>query len=99
MTESDDDYYRYVGEIFQGSVVENNRSYDHALEHYKKADRIGEKEECRILHYDSILFFGMGSVYKKTGKTELASKYLKESVKSAEYKAYREDAQELLNSL
>jgi hypothetical protein len=41
----------------------------------------------------------MGSVYRNKGNIEMAKKYLKESVKSSEYKAYREDAQEVLNNL
>jgi hypothetical protein len=50
------------------------------------------------MHYDSMLFLGMGRVYQKQGSLDLAKDYLKKSAKSAEYQAYREDALELLNA-
>jgi tetratricopeptide (TPR) repeat protein len=100
LRDSRDDYYNYLGEIFLGDFLENNaQNLEAALLHYNKADKIGEEKECRVLHYDSILFLGMGRIYQKQNKNELAGAFLKKSAKSAEYQSYRKDAEELLKDL
>jgi len=100
LLESEDDYYRYVGEIFYGNFLENERrDLSKALIHYNTADRLGTEKDCRIPHHDSILFLGMGRIYLKSSDNDLAKDYLKRSSKSAEYKAYRKDAELLLKGL
>jgi tetratricopeptide (TPR) repeat protein len=95
---SDKDYYRYQGEIFYGNYLEiNEKDFANALKHYKIADQLGEKDEIRIPHYDSILFLGLGRINKAQGNIDLGNQYLKKSVKAAEYMAYRKDAHSLLD--
>jgi tetratricopeptide (TPR) repeat protein len=99
LLESTDTYYQYLGEIFYGNYLENHTNNPGgALTEYKKADITGNEKDCREMHYDSMLFLGMGRVYQKQGSLDLAKDYLKKSAKSAEYQAYREDALELLNA-
>jgi hypothetical protein len=96
---SDKKYYQYLGEIFYGNYLELvDKKMDEALLHYKKADEIGEQEKCRIPHYDSMMYLGMGRTYRKKNMESEAVAYFKRSVKSAEYQAYRNDAEELLKN-
>ena len=92
-------YYQYLGEIFYGNYLElfQNKT-EEALSHYKKADLIGDEKKCRVPHYDSILYLGMGRVYRSQGQKDLEIVYLKKSVKSAEYQTYRKDAEVLLKN-
>jgi tetratricopeptide (TPR) repeat protein len=99
LLESKDTFYQYLGEIFYGNYLEKHtKNLSAALTAYKKADITGNEKDCRVLHYDSMLFLGMGRVYQKQGSPDLASEYLKKSAKSAEYQAYRNDALELLKA-
>jgi len=82
----------YAG--YYAEMVEKN--YPKAIEHYKMADKLGNIDNVRIPNYDSILFYGMGRTYQKMGLDDLAHVSLKQSVKNAEYKAYRSSAEELL---
>ena len=75
-------------------MVEKN--HQKAIDHYKLADKLGAISNNREPHYDGILYFYMGRCYKKLGMTELANASLKQSIKSAEYKAYRSPAEKLL---
>lgn len=98
LIDSEDEYYQYMGEIFLGNYLENSaKDLDSALAHYQRADKLGEEKDSRRPHYDSILFLGFGRIYQKQHKNELANDYLKKSIKSAEYSAYRKDAEVLLN--
>jgi len=100
LIDSEDDFYNYLGEIFWGYLLEKgSNDLKSALVHYNRADKIGEEKDCRILHYDSILFLGLGRIFQKQNQSELATAFLKKSVKSAEYRAYREDAEALLKKL
>jgi tetratricopeptide (TPR) repeat protein len=99
LLDSEDKFYQYLGEIFYGYYLENHAgNLSAAMVQYKKADKTGDEKNCRVLHYDGILFLGMGRIYKKQGSPELATEYFKKSVKSAEYASYRKDAQKLLES-
>lgn len=99
LLESKDKFYQYLGEIFYGNYLENHTDNPSAaLTEYKKADVTGNEKDCRVSHYDSMLFLGMGRVYQKQGSPDLANDYLKKSAKSAEYLAYRDDAMKLLNT-
>ena len=95
---SEKDFYRYLGKIYLGNYLEiHDNLYEEALVHYKSADELGEKDEIRIPHDDSILYLGMGRVYQAKGNTDLANQYFRKSVKAAEYIAYRKDAEALLD--
>ena len=95
---SENRYYQYVGEIFYGIYLEETGSnYNLALEHLTIADKLGDQGEIRIPHYDSILYLALGRIHLKIGNENLGTQYLKKSVKSAEYIAYRKDAQQMLN--
>ncbi|MCG8307058.1 MAG: hypothetical protein MI975_06660 [Cytophagales bacterium] len=98
LLESEKAYYTYLGEIFMGIYLEKyDHNPDQALHHYNRADVLGAQDEIRVPHYDSMLFLGLGRIYKAEGDTDLGNQYLKKSVKAAEYKAYRKNAQVLLN--
>lgn len=98
LLDSDKVFYRYLGEIFYGTYLENfEQKASEALKHYKIADNLGDQDEVRVPHQDSMLFLGMGRVYKSIGNTDEGTNYLKKSVKTAEYSAYRKDAEALLN--
>jgi tetratricopeptide (TPR) repeat protein len=74
--------YRYLGEIHAGYYAEMvEKNYQKAIDHYKMADKLGNKDSVRTPHYDSMLFYGMGRTYKKMGFSELAHSSLKQSVK------------------
>lgn len=95
---SDKKYYQYLGEIFYGIYLENSGAQKEVvLEHLTRADKLGEEDEIRMPHYDSILYFSLGKLYLKNGDESQGTKYLKKSIKSAEYSSYRKDAEELLN--
>jgi len=95
---SDNDYYKYLGLIFHGIYLEKKEvNLKKAITQYQIADKLGDMDEIRVPHYDSILFLGLGRINKSLGNTELGNEYLKKSVKAAEYIAYRKDAEELLN--
>ncbi len=97
LTESEQPYYQYLGEIFYGAyIVEKEESLNEALTHLRKANKLGDQDNIRMTHYDSILFYEFGIINKKLGNIELANDYLKKSIKSAEYKSYRDDAEALL---
>lgn len=90
--------YRYLGEIHAGYYAEMvEKNYQKAIDHYKMADKLGNIDNVRIPHFDSMLFYGMGRTYKKMGFGELAHSSLKQSIKLAEYKAYRTPAEKLLH--
>ena len=92
------EYYQYLGEIFYGNYLEMHDSLStDALSHYKLADQLGDQDEIRMPHYDSMLFLGLGRIYLLHGNTDLGIQYLKRSVKVAEYSAYRKDAEALLS--
>lgn len=94
---SEKDYYRYIGEIFSGIYLgKNGDSLNEALAQLKIADKSGDQKEIRAPHYDSILFLEIGKIYKNLGNEEQANKYFKKSIKTAEYIAYRKDAEEEL---
>lgn len=96
---SEKDYYQYIGKIFYGIFLgKNGGSLNEALEQLKIADKLGDQKEIRVPHYDSILFLEMGKIHKKLGNEDLAKNYFKKSVKSAEYIAYRKDAEEMLKN-
>ena len=98
LLESDKDYYRYHGEIFYGIYLEKaEQNLTAAIDHYRIADELGNKNDSRTPHYDSMLFLGLGRIYKTLGQKDKSKDYLKKSVKSAEYIAYRKDAQKLLD--
>ena len=98
LLDCDNDFYQYIGNIFAGQYYEEfKQDISKAMAHYEKADALGQQDELRVLHYDSILYLGMGRISKSVGNNDIATKYLKQSVKSAEYKAYRKDAEALLN--
>ncbi len=91
-------FYQYLGEIFYGAyLVEKEASLNEALTHLRKADKLGDHGNIRMPHYDSILFYEFGLINKKLGKKDLANDYLKKSIKSAEYKTYRKNAEALLD--
>jgi len=97
LLKSDSPYFKYLGEIYAGYLAEmTEKNYPKAIGHYKAADKIGNANDTRLTHYDSILFYGMGRTYKKMGLEDLAQVSLKQSVKNAEYKSYRTTAEELL---
>jgi len=99
MLQSDKTFYRYLGEIFYGNYLEHKDiNLDGALTHYRNADKLGDIDAIRVPHYDSILFLGLGRINKQRGNTDLANQYIKKSIKSAEYSAYRKDAEALLNN-
>ncbi len=99
LLESKNDFFRYLGEIFYGQFLElHEKNYQEAMVHYNLADEIGEKKNCRVPHYDSILFLGMGRTNGALSNDEEMKKYLKRSIKSAEYQSYRADAQHLLSN-
>lgn len=92
------DFFRYLGEIYYGNYLEKvDHQNSKAIRHYKLADELGEKDEVRVPHYDSILFLGLGRINKSIGNNDLGTQYLKKSIKAAEYSAYRKDAESLLN--
>ncbi len=94
---SENSYYQYLGEIFFGIyITKTSEKLNEALAHLKTADNLGDQEGIRVPHYDSILFLGLGKIYKEIGNDDLANHYFKKSVKSAEYIAYRTDAEEML---
>lgn len=94
---SDNDYYRYLGEIYCGIYIEHTSGkLMDALYHLKIADQLGDQKEIRMPHYDSILFLSLGRIYRKKGDERLANQFFRKSVKSAEYVAYRTDAEEML---
>lgn len=96
---SEKKYYKYLGEIFYGHYLENHENLkNEAMIHYNRANELGKKGEIRIPHYDSILFLGIGRIHQKNGEKELGTKFLKKSVKTAEYIAYRKDAEALLKN-
>lgn len=98
LLQSDNEYYQYIGQIYVGNYYENfEKDHSQAMAHYKKADELGNKDEIRVPHNDSILYLGMGRIYQTQGNTDLANQYLKKSAKAAEYAAYRKDAEALLN--
>ena len=98
LMESENKYYQYLGEIYNGIYLEkNDKNLNSAIIHYKKANELGDQGEFRIPHYDSMLFLGMGRINKSFGNNELANQYFKKSIKSAKYSAYRKDAEVLLN--
>jgi hypothetical protein len=99
LLDSKQSYYQYLGEIFYGNYLDlfQNKSAE-ALIHYNKADHIGDEKKCRVPHYDSILYLGFGRVYRVQGQKDLEVSYLKKSMKSAEYQAYRKDAEVLLKN-
>ncbi len=97
LLESNKNYYRYIGELFYAIYLEKaEQNLTDAIKHYNAADKLGNKESTRTPHFDSMLFLGLGRIYKRLGQEDKAKKYLKRSVKSAEYIAYRKDAQQLL---
>jgi len=99
LLQSERTYYKYLGEIFYGIYLEMyEKDNSAALDHYKKADTLGQQDEVRIPHYDSMLYLGLGRINQSSGNIQLGNQYLKKSVKAAEYKAYRKDAEELLNN-
>ena len=92
------DYYKYLGEIFYAIYLEKHSKLpDLAIEHYIKADNLGEIDKVRIPHYDSMIYLGLGRINKIKGNRDVGNQYLKKSAKAAEYKAYRKDAEVLLN--
>lgn len=94
---SEKSYYQYIGEIFSGIYLgKNGDSLNEALAQLKIADKLGDQKEIRAPHYDSILFLEIGKIYKNLGNEEQANKYFKKSIKTAEYIAYRKDAEEEL---
>lgn len=94
---SENSYYQYLGEIFFGIyIAKTGGKLNEAMAHLKTADKLGDQEGIRVPHYDSILFLALGKIYKKIGNNDLANHYFKKSVKSAEYIAYRKDAEEML---
>lgn len=96
---SKDDFFNYLGEIFMGQYMElYQKNFQDALTHYNRADEAGDKKNCRVAHFDSILFLGMGRTYGALGKKDEEATYLKKAVKSAEYQAYRNEAQQLLKN-
>lgn len=98
MLNSDMVFYRYLGEIYYGTYLENfEKKSSKALKHYKIADKLGDQGEVRVPHYDSMLFLGMGRTYKSIGNIDEGNIFLKKSVKTADYSAYRKDAEALLN--
>jgi hypothetical protein len=95
---SENNYYNYLGEIFYGIYTEKTKGdMDEAMAHLKIADKLGDDEDIRVPHYDSILYLSMGRIYQKNGNKNQANSYFKKSVKSAQYNAYRTDAEEMLN--
>ena len=99
LLESERIYYKYLGEIYYGVYLEmQDQNTSEALRHYKLADQHGDQDEVRIPHYDSILFLGLGRLNKQLGNVELGNQYLKKSIKEAEYIAYRQDAEILLDN-
>jgi len=95
---SEKEFFRYLGEIYYGNYLERvDHMNSEAIRHYKLADELGEKDEVRVPHYDSILFLGLGRINKSIGNNDLGNQYLKKSIKAAEYSAYRKDAEVLLN--
>lgn len=98
LRDGDKKYYNYLGEIYYGMYLENYKNEPVlALQHYKMADALGDKDKIRIPHYDSMLYLGLGRINKSKGNADLGNQYLKKSVKVAEYEAYRKDAEALLN--
>jgi tetratricopeptide (TPR) repeat protein len=95
---SKDGYYQYLGETFYGNFLEHSLDQAAALYHYQRANKLGDQDSRRVPHYDSMLFLGFGRIYLKKGEEEKAREFLKRSVKSAEYSAYRKNAEELLNN-
>ncbi len=99
LLDSEMTFYEYLGEIYAGYLAEMvEKNYPKAIEHFKKADKLGNMDNVRVSNYDSILFYGMGRTYRKMGLEDLAQHSLKQSVKNAEYKAYRSSAEELLHN-
>lgn len=95
---SEKSYYQYLGEIYLGIyIAKTNGKLNEAMAHFKTADKLGDQEGIRVPHYDSILYLGLGKIYMKIGNDDLANQYFKKSVKSAEYIAYRTDAEEMLD--
>lgn len=97
LQDSEKAFYKYQGHIYYATYLENfANKQDSAIVHYKLADEVGEEEEVRVPHYDSMLYLGLGRINKSRGNVDLGNQYLKKSVKAAEYIAYRKDAEELL---
>ncbi len=94
---SDNDFYNYLGEIYYGIYLEKSVfDYNDAMSHYQIADELGNHKDIRGPHFDSILYCGMGRIYRREGKEDLAHSYFKKAIKSAEFISYRKDAQQLL---
>ncbi len=99
LLESEKKFYQYLGEIYYGIFLERTgENINEALEHLKIANKLGDQKEIRVPHYDSILFLELGLIHKKLGNEEQANNYFKKSIKSAEYIAYRTDAEEMLKN-
>lgn len=97
LLESENKYYQYIGNIFYGIYLEKkDKDLTSAIEQLKLADKLGANDEIRVPHYDSILFLELGRIHKKLGNDEEANNFFKKSIKSAEYIAYRKDAEEEL---
>lgn len=97
LLQSENHFYQYLGGIFYGVYIEKTSGeLNEAISQLKVADNLGDVEEIRIPHYDSILFLCLGRIYRKIGNEDLANQYFKKSIKSAEYIAYRTEAEELL---
>ena len=97
LLESENKYYQYLGKIFYGIYLEKkDKDLAGAIEQLKQADKLGDHDEIRVPHYDSILFLELGRINKKLGYEDQANSYFKKSIKSAEYIAYRKDAEEEL---
>ena len=97
LLDEDNHYYNYLGEIFYAMYLEQYKNqYDLAMEHFKAADQLGEQDGIRIPHYDSMIYLGLGRINKAMGNEDLGNQYLKKSIKAAEYKAYRKNAEVLL---
>ena len=94
LLESENKYYQYLGKIFYGIYLEKKEEdLSAAMAQLKSADKLGDQDEIRVRHYDSILFMELGRIHKKLGDKDRANDYFKKSIKSAEYITYRKEAE------
>ncbi len=99
LIDSDKEYDQYLGNIYYGIyLLDHEKKPQKSMEYLKRADQLGDRDGTHDAHHDSMLYLGMGKGFKEMGKRELAMENIKKSIKSAEYSAYRMDAEALLST-
>jgi len=97
---SQQEYYRYVGEIYKGLFYElYEENYEIAKNLYYEALDLGKSSDVSNAHPESFCHLGLGRIYLSEGKEHKAKSCLKKAVKLSEYRLIENEAKQLLSEL